>query len=48
MSDTVSRGRDPYVDFLRGFSEAEWKQLRKLLGRLAANGATLQSQAAEA
>jgi DNA-binding MarR family transcriptional regulator len=35
-------------DFLRGFSEAEWKQLRKLLGRLAANGAALQSHEAEA
>jgi DNA-binding MarR family transcriptional regulator len=35
-------------DFLRGFSEAEWKQLRKLLGRLAANGAALQAQATEA
>jgi DNA-binding MarR family transcriptional regulator len=34
-------------DFLRGFSEAEWKQLRKLLGRLAANGAALQAEAAE-
>jgi DNA-binding MarR family transcriptional regulator len=31
-------------DFLRGFSEAEWKQLRKLLGRLAANGAALQAE----
>lgn len=35
-------------DFLRGFSEAEWKQLRKLLGRLAANGAALQAQTTEA
>ena len=35
-------------DFLRGFSEAEWKQLRKLLGRLAANGNALQEQTAEA
>jgi DNA-binding MarR family transcriptional regulator len=31
-------------DFLRGFSESEWKQLRRLLGRMAANGAALQSQ----
>jgi DNA-binding MarR family transcriptional regulator len=29
-------------DFLRGFSEAEWLQLRRLLGRMAANGAALQ------
>jgi DNA-binding MarR family transcriptional regulator len=35
-------------DFLRGFSEAEWKQLRKLLGRLAANGAALQAEETEA
>lgn len=35
-------------DFLRGFSEAEWKQLKKLLGRLTANGNALQSQTAEA
>lgn len=35
-------------DFLRGFSETEWKQLRKLLARLAANGTQLQAQAAEA
>jgi DNA-binding MarR family transcriptional regulator len=35
-------------DFLRGFSEAEWKQLRKLLARLSANGAALQAEAAEA
>lgn len=39
----------PYVlasvnnDFLRGFSEAEFKQLRRLLARMADNGATLQS-----
>jgi len=38
----------PYVlaavnnDFLRGFSEAEWKQLRRLLSRMAENGAALQ------
>lgn len=25
-------------DFLRGFSEAEWKQLRRLLARMAVNG----------
>jgi len=30
-------------DFLRGFSEAEWKQLRRLLTRMADNGAALQS-----
>jgi DNA-binding MarR family transcriptional regulator len=35
-------------DFLRGFTEAEWKQLRKLLTRLAANGAALQAESAEA
>jgi hypothetical protein len=33
-------------DFLRGFSEAEWKQLRKLLSRVAANGAALQAESA--
>lgn len=33
-------------DFLRGFSEAEWKQLRKLLGRMAANGTAMQTEAA--
>jgi DNA-binding MarR family transcriptional regulator len=38
----------PYVlasvnnDFLRGFSEAEFKQLRRLLARMADNGAALQ------
>lgn len=30
-------------DFLHGFSESEWKQLRKLLDRMAANGAALQT-----
>jgi DNA-binding MarR family transcriptional regulator len=35
-------------DFLRGFSESEWKQLRRLLERLAANGAMLQSEGAAA
>jgi DNA-binding MarR family transcriptional regulator len=35
-------------DFLRGFSEAEWKQLRKLLARLAANGAALQAESTTA
>ena len=34
-------------DLLRGFSEAEWKQLRKLLARLAANGAALQAETTE-
>jgi len=39
----------PYVlaavnnDFLRGFSDADWKQLRRLLGRMSDNGAALQS-----
>jgi DNA-binding MarR family transcriptional regulator len=31
-------------DFLRGFSDAEWKQLRRLLGRMADNGALLQGE----
>ena len=31
-------------DFLRGFSEAEWKQLLRLLGRMGENGAALQSE----
>src|SRR5262252_2271172 len=35
-------------DFLRGFSETEWKQLRKLLARLTANGVALQAESAEA
>jgi DNA-binding MarR family transcriptional regulator len=35
-------------DFLRGFSEAEWKQLRRLLGRMAENGALLQDESAAA
>jgi DNA-binding MarR family transcriptional regulator len=30
-------------EFLRGFSEAEWKQLRRMLSRMADNGAALQS-----
>ena len=30
-------------DFLRGFSEADWRQLRRLLTRMADNGAALQS-----
>jgi len=30
-------------EFLRGFSEAEWKQLRRLLARMGDNGAALQS-----
>ncbi|MBE7420123.1 MAG: MarR family transcriptional regulator [Ideonella sp.] len=29
-------------DFLRGFGEAEWKQLRRLLGRMVDNGIALQ------
>lgn len=46
--DAVAK-KVPYVlasvnnDFLRGFTEAEWKQLRRLLGRMADNGASLQS-----
>jgi len=35
-------------DFLRGFSEAEWKQLRRLLGRMADNAALLQGEGAAA
>jgi DNA-binding MarR family transcriptional regulator len=35
-------------DFLRGFSENEWKQMRKLIARMAANGAALQNANAEA
>jgi DNA-binding MarR family transcriptional regulator len=31
-------------DLLRGFSEAEWKQLRKFIDRLTANAAELQAQ----
>ena len=34
-------------DFLRGFSEAEWKQLRSLLDRMADNGHALQAERAE-
>ena len=34
-------------DFLRGFSENEWKQLRKLLAQMAANGAALQAERAD-
>jgi DNA-binding MarR family transcriptional regulator len=30
-------------DFLRGFTESEWKQLRELIGRMAANGNALQA-----
>jgi DNA-binding MarR family transcriptional regulator len=30
-------------DFLRGFSDAEWKQLRRLLARMGDNGAALQT-----
>ncbi len=46
--DAVAR-KVPFVlaavnnDFLRGFSEAEWKQLRRLLGRMADSGAALQA-----
>ena len=35
-------------DFLRGFSETEWKQLRRLLGRMADSGASLQGESAAA
>ena len=31
-------------EFLAGFSEAEWKQLRKLLGRMLDNGLALRDQ----
>lgn len=47
--DTVAK-KVPFVlasvnnDFLRGFSEPEWKQLRRLLGRMADNGSALQSE----
>lgn len=47
--DSVAR-KVPFVlasvhnDFLRGFSEAEWKQLRRLLGRMAENGSALQGE----
>jgi DNA-binding MarR family transcriptional regulator len=34
-------------DFLRGFSESEWQQLRKLLAQMAANGAALQAERAD-
>lgn len=43
----------PYVlasvnnDFLKGFSEAEWKQLRKLLERMASNAQALQTEGVE-
>ena len=35
-------------DFLRGFSEPEWTQMRKLLGRMTANGVALQTLRATA
>ncbi len=31
-------------DFLRGFTESEWKQLRELISRMAANGNALQAE----
>lgn len=34
-------------DFLKGFSEAEWKQLRKLLERMATNAQALQTEGVE-
>jgi DNA-binding MarR family transcriptional regulator len=34
-------------DFLRGFSEAEWKQLRRLLARMAINGTALRQSDTE-
>ncbi|HEX6017383.1 MAG TPA: MarR family transcriptional regulator [Burkholderiaceae bacterium] len=46
--DAVAR-KVPFVlaavnnEFLRGFSGAEWKQLRRLLGRMADNGMLLQT-----
>jgi DNA-binding MarR family transcriptional regulator len=30
-------------DFLRGFSNQEWRQLRELIGRMAGNGAAMQT-----
>jgi DNA-binding MarR family transcriptional regulator len=35
-------------DFLQGFSENEWKQLRKFLVRMVANGVALQHEPAQA
>jgi DNA-binding MarR family transcriptional regulator len=35
-------------DLLKGFSESDWKQLRRLLGQLVANAAALQSESTEA
>ncbi len=35
-------------DFLEGFSERDWKQLRRLVERMAANGQALQTAAEEA
>jgi DNA-binding MarR family transcriptional regulator len=35
-------------DFLRGFSETEWKQMGRLLGRMVANGNALQTAPADA
>ena len=35
-------------DFLSGFSEIEWKQLRELIGRMVANGQSLQTSRAAA
>ena len=35
-------------DFLRGFSESEWKQMSKLIERMAANGTALQTAGAGA
>jgi len=35
-------------DFLRGFNEEEWKQLRQLIERMAANGHALQAERAAA
>ncbi|HTP72348.1 MAG TPA: MarR family transcriptional regulator [Burkholderiaceae bacterium] len=46
--DAVAK-KVPYVlaavnnDLLRGFSEAEWKQLRRLLARMADNGTAMQN-----
>ncbi|HTT11920.1 MAG TPA: MarR family transcriptional regulator [Burkholderiaceae bacterium] len=53
-SGEATAGQVPHVlaavnnDFLRGLTEAEFKQLRKLLTRMAANGTALQAERAEA
>ena len=50
----VAAAKVPHVlasvnnDFLRGFSETEWKQMGRLLGRMADNGNALQTAHADA